>query len=69
MTQPQTAIPDRLLRLEQVTDIVGLKKAMIYRLVRRGDFPKPYKPGGWSSRWSESEVLAWRADQRKEPAA
>ena len=55
---------DRLLRLEAVEEIVGLKRTMIYRLIRRGDFPQQYKPGGHASRWSEAEVIAWRERQR-----
>lgn len=58
--------PDRLLRLRQVIDIAGIGKTMIYRLMRQQKFPQPYKPGGYASRWSESEVQAWRDMQRKE---
>lgn len=50
---------DRLLRLEQVKEIVGLGKTLIYRLVGAGDFPAPYKPVGSVARWSENEVNAW----------
>ena len=55
---------DRLLRIDQVKEISGIGKTMIYRLVREGRFPKPFKPGGSASRWSETEVLAWREQQR-----
>lgn len=58
------AKPDRLLKLSQVMDITGLSKPYIYRLVRAGRFPQQYKPGGYASRWSEGEVLAWRESQR-----
>jgi prophage regulatory protein len=51
--------PDSFLRLRQVIEIVGLSKAMIYRKARQGTFPKPYKPGGVSSRWSRQEVTGW----------
>jgi prophage regulatory protein len=51
--------PDSFLRLPQVCEIVGLSKAMIYRKARLGTFPKPYKPGGASSRWSCREVTEW----------
>lgn len=56
--------PDRLLRLNQVIEIAGIGKTMIYRLMRQQKFPQPYKPGGYASRWSESEVTAWRESQR-----
>jgi len=50
---------DRLLRINQVIEIVSLSQAMIYRLVKAGRFPRPCKPGGVSSRWSEREIQAW----------
>lgn len=55
---------DRLLKLNEVLAITGLGKTMIYRLIGRGKFPQPYKPGGFASRWSEAEVRAWRESQR-----
>lgn len=56
--------PDRLLRIVEVEELVGLKRAMIYRLIQRGEFPRQYKPGGYASRWNEAEVRAWREQQR-----
>jgi prophage regulatory protein len=55
---------DRLLRISEVEEIVGIKRAMIYRLIRRGAFPQQFKPGGYASRWSEAEIRAWRKQQR-----
>ncbi|WP_103728902.1 AlpA family transcriptional regulator [Novosphingobium sp. HII-3] len=57
---------DRLLRMTEVIEMTGLSKAMIYRLISQQRFPQQYKPGGWSSRWSEAEIIAWRESQRKE---
>lgn len=57
---------DRLLRLEEVKVIVGLGKTRIYALERAGLFPRRFKPGGSASRWSEQEVLSWRAEQRRD---
>lgn len=63
MTEPATdeATVDRFLKLKEVITIAGIGKTMIYRLIREGAFPKPYKPGGESSRWDAAEVRAWRA--------
>lgn len=61
---PIAGCADRLLRIAEVEEIIGLKRAMIYRLIQRGAFPKQYKPGGFASRWSEAEVQAWREGQR-----
>jgi len=55
---------DRLIRMAEVKEITGLSKAMIYRLIRQHRFPAQYKPGGYASRWSEAEVIAWRESQR-----
>lgn len=55
---------DRLLRLAEVSEIVGLGKTMIYHLMREGQFPQCYKPGGYATRWSEAEVIEWRKSQR-----
>lgn len=57
-----SAANDRLIRLSEVTEIVGYCKAMIYRKIRQGTFPAPYKPGGASSRWSLREVTEWVAE-------
>jgi len=35
---------DRLLKLDQVKEIAGLSKTMIYRLIADGKFPAPFKP-------------------------
>ena len=65
-----TGAPDRLLRLSEVKEITGLGKTMIYRLIRAQRFPRPFKPGGYASRWSEREVAAWRESQREvQPAS
>lgn len=50
---------DRLLKLDEVKDRVGLGKTMIYRMIGQATFPAPYKPGGAASRWSELEIDAW----------
>lgn len=48
----------RLLRIAQVIDRVGLKKTMIYDLIKQGAFPKPIKLGG-ASTWLENEIESW----------
>jgi prophage regulatory protein len=59
MTDAAAPDTDRLVMLKVVEDIVGLKRTRIYKLIRESDFPRPYKPGGAGSRWSEAEVRAW----------
>lgn len=56
--------PDRLISLAEVKELTGLGKTMIYRMIKAGSFPQQYKPGGFASRWSQCEILAWRESQR-----
>lgn len=60
--QVDHSLADRLLPLAAVMEIAGLGKTMIYRKMREGTFPKACKPGGVSTRWSENEVVAWKAE-------
>lgn len=60
---------DRLVKISEVMDMTGLGRTMIYRLMRESDFPKQYKPGGYSSRWSENEVRKWIDAARRMPKA
>ena len=55
-------VPERLLRLDEVTRRVGLGKTMIYRLISERRFPPPYKISPFASRWSEREIVGWIAD-------
>ncbi len=64
MTLSNSTTADRLIALPEVIDIAGIGKTMIYRLVRKGRFPQPFRPGGFSTRWSELEVRAWIDRQR-----
>ena len=51
----------RLLRLAEVSTMVGLKRSSIYRYVAEGQFPPPIRVGIRGVRWKLSDVLAWRA--------
>ena len=50
----------RLLRLAEVSTMVGLKRSSIYRYVSEGRFPAPIRVGYRSVRWKLADVLAWR---------
>ena len=54
---------DRLIRLRQVETIAGIKRSRLYELIAKGAFPPPAKIGA-ASRFSHSEVCAWRDAQR-----
>ena len=49
---------DRLIRLPEVENIVGLKRTQIYEMVKTHSFPAPVKLGR-ASRWSLRAVSAW----------
>lgn len=49
---------EKIIRLPQVKDMVGLGTTAIYDKMKNGDFPKQIKLGRLSG-WVESEVQAW----------
>ena len=56
------AKPIRLLRIREVLDLVGLKKATLYQLLRTGQFPRSVKITSRAVGWVEEEVMGagWR---------
>ena len=62
MAAPFADAPERLIRLPEVMRRVGLGKSMIYELIKQERFPRPYKISPSTSRWSETEVVAWIAE-------
>jgi prophage regulatory protein len=50
----------RLLRLSEVSTMIGLGRSSIYRYVSEGRFPSPVNVGYRSVRWKLADVLAWR---------
>lgn len=54
---------DRLLRLEEVESITGLKKSSIYSLMKAGKFVKPVRISARCTAWPESACLQWVQDQ------
>lgn len=53
----------RVLRLREVEERTGLKRASIYRRGTAGTFPKPIRLGANSSGWIESEIESWLAQR------
>ena len=58
------AKPIRLLRIPEVLDLVGLKKATLYQLLRTGQFPRSVKITSRAVGWVEEEVQQWLAERR-----
>ena len=53
---------DRILRMPQVVEMVGLCRASIYNKMRDDAFPRQVKLGRLSG-WLESEVQEWIREQ------
>lgn len=54
--------PNRLLRLRDVADAVGVHPSHVFDLIKRHGFPTQIHIGK-ASRWSEQEVQAWIAQR------
>jgi len=61
-TRPQVK-RDRLLRMPGVEEATGLKKSMIYLLMKRGEFPRCVQVTPRCVAWPESAVLQWVQDR------
>lgn len=53
----------RFLRLPAVEAKCGIGRDTIYRMAKRGEFPKPVKISQWASAWVESELDAYLAQR------
>ena len=54
----------KLVKLSVVKDITTFSSATIYRLIKRGEFPKQIKLSERSSGWLLEEIYSW-LDQKK----
>lgn len=55
----------RLIRLAEVAQAIGLRRATIYRYIADGAFPKAVPLGGGRVAWVEQEVQDWIAERIK----
>lgn len=53
----------RILRLPEVRQSVGLARSTVYRLMETGEFPRPIPLGGRSVGWLQSDIEAWLNEQ------
>jgi prophage regulatory protein len=62
-TTTKTPTPGRLLRLDAVENLTGLRKSSIYTYMasKAHGFPTPVRIGARAVAWRESDVLAWIA--------
>ena len=52
-----------IIRCPDVLRLVGLSKATLYRLVRKGEFPAPVKLASRAVGWKLTDVRAWVASR------
>ena len=49
---------DRLLRRREVEEITGMSRSSIYRLMKKGKFPRRVRIGSKAVRWRLSVIMA-----------
>ena len=54
---------DRVLSRRQVADLLGISLPTLWRLVKRGDFPRPFRISPGRVGWRARIVLQWLADR------
>lgn len=59
---------DRLIKIEEVMQQVGMGKTKIYELLQFEEFPPPVKLGRFS-RWSQLEIQDWIEEKKDTRAA
>jgi prophage regulatory protein len=62
---------DRVLRLKEVCERVGLKRSSVYLAMSKGRFPSPIRLGERAVGWRESTITGWldaRPDAREKAA-
>jgi len=50
-------------RVNDLVPLTGLSRSTIYRLVDKGDFPKPIKLSARIVGWEEEALLRWKEDK------
>lgn len=49
----------QVLKIAEVSEMVGLSRTTIWRREREGDFPQRLRLGGRRIGWNADEVVAW----------
>ncbi|KJY90369.1 MULTISPECIES: helix-turn-helix transcriptional regulator [Pseudoalteromonas] len=57
--QPQSTKQDRILRLEEVTQMVGLSRTTLWRMERKGAFPSRIPLSSRSVGWRSIDIENW----------
>lgn len=49
----------KILRINEVVEMVGMSKSTIYRWIDKGQFPKYVKLGATSTGWYSDHIESW----------
>jgi prophage regulatory protein len=55
--------PSSILRIDEVLEVTGLKKTMLYELINREEFPRQVHLGGRAVGWQKKQVLDWNRNR------
>ena len=58
-----SVVEKRALNLEEVLGLISLSSATVYRMMSRGEFPRPVRVGRRATRWHSDEVEEWLASR------
>jgi len=50
----------QLLRLPEVSKLIGLSRSSVYLMIARGEFPSGIRVGARARRWRLSDISAWQ---------
>ena len=64
--QEEITFVDRSLKVDAVSQKINLAIPTIYKLMAKGQFPKPLRLSPSSSRWMESDIDDWLQEKRAE---
>lgn len=59
MSEPKPIDAERMLRVSEAAERVGLSTRTLLRQVAAGTFPAPYKVSESRQAWKASEISAW----------
>ncbi|EMY8159291.1 AlpA family transcriptional regulator [Pseudomonas monteilii] len=70
MLQPTALLPGerRILRLDEVEAKSGFKRAHIYALMKKGEFPQSLRLGVRAVGWDSAEIDLWITERLKNRA-
>ena len=70
MSQPTALLPGerRILRLDEVEAKSGFKRAHIYSLMKKGEFPQLLRLGVRAVGWDSTEIDLWITERLKNRA-